>query len=218
MKNLLFILCVIVYTLFGCDRIGISNQDIETIQKQKHDIEDLRSQVKDLRKMLDDLDNKQKEWSIHFHERLRNDLLDLSVKLHFLEFKVESDESIIIEPTSKNFDIIKTRIGAFLVKVISIAPYLNGYKIELNIGNIYTARFSGLSIKVKWGESYDEDRFSDHEKWEQSLNIKTFNFTEPIMAGKWNKIDFIIAPATAEQISFIELTLNTTEASLFLTN
>lgn len=78
------------------------------------------------------------------------------------------------------------------------------------MGNPTNATYSNFTIKAQWGRSYDWDRYTpeSHEKWEKSLHSKETPYTEDLKRGVWNKIEMILTPASADELQYLVISID----------
>jgi hypothetical protein len=161
-------------------------------------------------------------------------ILDLEKRISELEKKVSSLESqasfnkylidqkqarydsIQLDPSSPGFQRLDTDDGSFLVSVANVAPYLNGYKVTINIGNPSNATFRGAKVKVRWAKTYDFNNFTaaSYKQWNDSVQTKEIALTEGLESGTWNAVDLLLVPSTSEQLGFLELSMTTEQVVL----
>jgi len=58
--------------------------------------------------------------------------------------------------------------------------------------------------------SYDWNKYTpdSHEKWEKSLHSKDIIYTEELKRGVWNKIDMILTPASANELEYLLISID----------
>ncbi len=93
--------------------------------------------------------------------------------------------------------------GIFFVSLIDIQPYLNGYKLILNIGNPSYVTYRGFDLTVEWGEFLLSETKQRKE-----------TYTKDLYPGSWNKIEFNISPVEAEELNYIKVSITTNRLSL----
>lgn len=99
--------------------------------------------------------------------------------------------SVRIVPDDKRYELLKTTFGVFFVSTESVKPYLDGYKINLLIGNLTGAVFHESSIICS---TYDSTNSSG------TSQTKTFEITGDLIPGTWNRITFVLTPATMDEV------------------
>ncbi|MGA8271258.1 MAG: hypothetical protein WB919_06825, partial [Candidatus Sulfotelmatobacter sp.] len=89
--------------------------------------------------------------------------------------------------------------------------YQNGYKIPLKIANPLSVSYSGFTTKIKWATRYDTNQFTNdsYAAWQKSIQEKNTSYPDVLEKGASKKIELIVAPATAEQIGYLKLSINT---------
>jgi Protein of unknown function (DUF3251) len=147
-------------------------------------------------------------------QALRDRVNRLQIDLLRLQHRVSQYESASLDPTEKGYERIDTASGLFLISVVSAEPYLDGYRLHLQIGNLTTARYKGFKLTLTWqkpwpeqksGES-DEDfqkRLDEAEKAEP--REKEISFTETLYPSSWNTVSVIVSPATTEELKELQI-------------
>ena len=139
---------------------------------------------------------------------LRRDLLKIQVRQ-------SRYDSVSLDPTEKGYGRIDTSSGFFLVSIKNAEPYLDGYKLQLRIGNPTAARYTGFKLSVSWQKPYPEQRQGEsdeefskrQEQWAQEQpHEKEFSFTETLYPASWNSVSLVVSPANAEEIKSLTVT------------
>ena len=126
-----------------------------------------------------------------------------------------SHESIYLDTSSKAFQMLDSTSGFFLVSVVDVTQYLNGYKLTLNIGNPTAATYQGFTLKIKWGRKWKEGEWDSYEDWKKSLKEKSEFHTTVLKPGYWNQVEFIVTPSSPEELGYLELSIVTHTISLY---
>src|SRR5690349_14766397 len=87
-------------------------------------------------------------------ERLERDVTDLKQKVALLE--VNQSPSIYLSPADGGYSILSTANGGFTFEIKSVAPYANGSRVTVRVGNLLAADVSKLGFDLSWG-TVDED-------------------------------------------------------------
>lgn len=109
------------------------------------------------------------------------------------------------------------RYKTFLFPVIceSAQPYLDGFRLQLRIGNPYSADFGDLRLEVAWGEGgWIHRLFKGDEAPELKLRTKTVSYAESLEAGAWTRIALVLSPATSEEASRVSISLSSDAVAL----
>lgn len=126
-------------------------------------------------------------------------------------------KSALFTPSDKGYSAIYTDVGVFLVSLDNIQPYANGYKATFQFGNPSAMNFDGAEIELRWGPSRPSDGFQTvkYSDWLGKFQTKKHSINRRLVPGSWNRVDVVIAPATAESIGQIEITsISTSKLSL----
>lgn len=152
-------------------------------------------------------------------EELRQEVQNLRQRLSRLNLDVirlraaqDAYKTVELDPASpRKYQRIDSDTGSFLISVEEAEPYLDGYKVQLEIGNPSSASYSGFSVTVRWGKKYDWDKFdaASHEKWEKSIREKEISFTNSLVPGMWNRVELILTPTKADELGFLEVSIKT---------
>lgn len=128
---------------------------------------------------------------------------------------IEENNSAELDPTVKSYGIAKTNLGNLLISVDNIAPYANGYKVRLMVGNPNMVTFDGAKLKVQWAEKPRwNDKNFDVASWQASLQEKNVDIPNNIFPGTWNPVEVVISPATAAQTGYMAVTATLDKLSL----
>ncbi|MHA1685591.1 MAG: DUF3251 domain-containing protein [Candidatus Heimdallarchaeaceae archaeon] len=152
--------------------------------------------------------------------QLQRQIQELQFKVLSVEYSQDRYNTVVLDPSSpKGYQRINTSSGFFLISLMSMESYLDGYKLILHIGNPSTATYKGFNLKVKWGKRFEYKEFlsdfSAYNKWKETLQEKKVEYTDDLNPASWNKIEFIISPAKPEQLGYIELSMETNIVSLY---
>jgi len=99
--------------------------------------------------------------------------------------------SVPITPQDKGYGLLKTPYGTLLVSTENVEPYLDGYKIHLQIGNPMSAHFNGFSLIC-----------SSFQTSNYFATVQTFTnaVTDQLTPGYWTPVDFILAPSDMDRV------------------
>ena len=105
----------------------------------------------------------------------------------------------VISPETSGYAILHTPLATILVSTKSVTPYLDGYKIKLELGNLACCDFSGFEL-----HSFTDSHTND------TLFPITNVMTSVLKAASWTPVEFILAPSTPDQVrnTHIAITLN----------
>ena len=121
-----------------------------------------------------------------------------STNLSVAELQIAAAPSAFVSTVDPGYGITKTKFGTFVVMVAGVAPYLDGFKVKLEIGNLTGATFNGGKIKVTWG-------------WgATSVHSTEFDTTKRFFPGTFTDVEAVLTPATAAGVKniFVSLKFN----------
>lgn len=102
--------------------------------------------------------------------------------------------TVRLDAASKGYALVGTPFGAFPVIVERAAPYLDGYKVTIAIGNLTTATFQNATIHLNWASGTQDT-----------------DITSNFVAGRYTNFDVVLSPAKATDLRSIgfSITFNT---------
>jgi hypothetical protein len=132
------------------------------------------------------------------------------------EIPLKSADAALIDVNSKAFSTAKSSEGTFLVSCQGAEPYLEGYKVHLEVGNPTTLMVNNPTITIQWGPAFspsntDKNAFTD---WQKSLRQTTTTLGESLKPGFWNDVDVIVSPAKANELAYFKVSIQTDSVSL----
>ena len=142
---------------------------------------------------------------------LEKDTQRLRERIFKLELAGSLYDEVTIDPSTKSFQRLDTTVGTLLVSCQDIRQYANGYKVLLDVGNTTMATLNGFKIKVSWGPSFTDTTVTD---WETARQDKTFEVTDRLVPGKWNRVSFVLAPAQPRDLGYVTVAIETGVVSL----
>ena len=162
-------------------------------EEQQREIADLQAQVDALQKKVDYFGSRESVLSMR------------------MDGKKDREDSVTLDLAHSEYQRLDTNNGFLLVSAEPAVPYLNGYKILVKVGNPLSVSYSGLTAKIRWAKYYDSNQFTpdSYADWQKSIQQKETSFPDVLEKGTWKKIELIVAPATAEQLGYLKLSINT---------
>jgi hypothetical protein len=139
----------------------------------------------------------------------RVEKLETSVTIYkfLIDQKQDKSDTIYLDPRSHDFIRLDSDTGTFLVLLQDATPYLNGYRIKLDIGNPWDAKFPNAKIKVRWGHKIQAtENYSD---WQASLHDKEIDLPDSLEAGMWNHVTLDLIPCAANELGYFEFSMQT---------
>lgn len=118
---------------------------------------------------------------------------------------------------------LDTSLGLPLfLSVKNVVPYMDGYKVTLDIGNPNNATIKDAKLTIDWWlSSYFSDGFWDYG--EDSLEVKqlkeskskTQNLLTDIAGGKWNRVELTIPSMTEKDAKSFRIMLEASIISMY---
>jgi hypothetical protein len=128
-----------------------------------------------------------------------------------LERKIERNQTALLDVTTRAFQRLDSKTGIFFVALDDVKPFLNGQRLSLRIGNPQGATYNGFKMKFEWGKA---DPTLKPIIWTANSRTKLEDSPLDLRAGSWTKTEVVLAPATAEELSYLEVSLETSTLTL----
>ena len=155
---------------------------------------------------------------------LERAVAQLQTQLVRTRLKQEANQTVSLSPSEpKTFQRLDASpSGTFLVSLEDVTPYLEGFKVRLNIGNPSVATYVGFTLNVKGGRNdnalnnreIDDKWQAAYDEWKASQWEKKFSFPGSLEPARWNVVEFVISPAKAQDIGYLEVGMETSAVSL----
>jgi hypothetical protein len=177
--------------LAGCDPVDNYITSVVAKNKTDHESQD-DIKIKQIGGMLAD---QSKEIAT-----LKEDLSSLKLTVQFQNYLLDNiDKSPANISEGGGNGIAKTRHGIFLISMKKIEPYLDGYRVTLQVGNTTNILLNGGEFKVDWGIPWGTKGKSPAEI-SASRRSKTFSVTKDFYPGANTIVDFALTPAKPEDV------------------
>ena len=113
------------------------------------------------------------------------------------------------DPTSKGYQRIDTTLVPLFIAVRNLTPYLDGYKMTIEIANPYNMTFDGFQVSCNWGTSfkYSKGAVTNYAEVAASQKKLDERQTAVLASGWWNPVELTITPATAEEIKNVWISI-----------
>lgn len=129
-------------------------------------------------------------------DRLQLELFRLRLKVNGL-----TDGTAYVGTEDKGYSVAQTKYGSFAVLCRNLSPYLDGYKAQLAIGNLTSARFDGAKISLQWGEDFSKS--------------KETSVTNNFLPGTYTNLEVVMTPAKPEDVKNFLITLEFNQIGLY---
>jgi hypothetical protein len=117
----------------------------------------------------------------------------------------------------KGYQPVQTTIGQLLISSESATPYLDGYKIDFQIGNPQSVTYDGVTVTLKWGPPATRSTYTNQTTmtaWQNAQKTKIEKLPFQVLAGYWNNAEVIVTPATTEELRNLQISIETSSVSL----
>ena len=192
-----------VYALPGT-LCGQTHPAPPTPQTAQARIEKLQEQIEDLRKEI---------------TALKSSLGDLGGRVFKIELSQNPNENVSFDLTSRNFQRVDTSTSTFLVAIREASPYLDGYRVVLDIGNPSFATYTNFKVKIKWNRKYEGKytaaSYVEWKEWNKATREKEVTFPDPpLKPGSWNRVEVLLPSTKDDELAYFVLSMDTPTISL----
>jgi len=91
-----------------------------------------------------------------------------------------------LDTDTHNYNTARNQFGTFPISIEKIEPYLDGYKVSADIGNLTSSTFSGAKVTLGWGAS-----------------SKEFDLTTDFYPDRWTQVELVATPAKASDMKLL---------------
>jgi len=129
-----------------------------------------------------------------------------------IDQKQDKQDMVLLDPSSRGFLRLDSDNSTFLISLEDASPYLNGYRIKLDIGNPSDATFSNAKLKVRWSHALKS--IDSYDSWQKSIHEKEVTLTDDLAPGKWNSVTVDLIPCASDELGYLEVSLQTPTITL----
>lgn len=165
------------------------------------EIANLRKQIADLSKRLDG------------YEELLNGVAETSSDGYLKAIELRH-ETATLSPTSlAKYSRVDSDQASFLISLDNVVPYLEGFRLTVNVGNLSAADFPGFTLRAEWGPKFDRTR-ETAALWLAKKRKDTFTFTSTLRSGAWNRVEVILPNTDSAHFDYLTLGISTNTVAL----
>jgi hypothetical protein len=220
MPLLRWITVVIALGATGCEQAGVTQK-----------LKSLDDRVTELEKALES------HGAINgiLYKSTADDVKQITERLDLLSTRVLEESFLqkfaMLDPSSKGYSVLDTGRGSLLISCDNAAPYLEGHRIKLRLGNPLNMQFSGFKLKFKFGRKPPalpgtgktkpqnsgktiEQWQKDYQMWKTTLKSAEESFTDDLKPGSWTTVEATLPQTKPEDIAYLEIAIDTDRISL----
>jgi len=197
MKKLpVLISALILAFLCGCGQSPDQNERLAKIENRLRNLETRTNQPLDIEPVLDSGSFKS--------DPLPAQVADLSTRVQSLEFvnSLAANHWTPLDPTSRSFQFVNTGQFFLTVAITDLETYLDGYKLHLKVGNPYQVWLDGLTVSLRWKVGvFTPTSAAPYKSLDERETVR-------LAPGFWTPLAISIAPATAEDMRNLEISIS----------
>lgn len=84
----------------------------------------------------------------------------------------------------------------FFLSLRDVVPFLNGYKLKLEVGNPSSVQYQGFTAYLHWGSS-------------EARHSQQYSLTEVLRPGRWTPVEIVLTPASKTDLEHLEFSMET---------
>jgi hypothetical protein len=148
--------------------------------------------------------------------KLKDRVAKLETEVFSLQIKAVETKGqwIRLDPAAKGFQKIETRVSPLLISVHDITPYLDGFKVSIDIGNPSYMLINNYDLAYQWGLASKGSSAEAVLSNDRSTKTNSEVGTIPLNAGAWTRYTLTLSPAKSEEIHNLWFTIQVGEISL----
>jgi hypothetical protein len=108
-----------------------------------------------------------------------------------------------------NYSRVDSGSVDLLVLVEDVTPYLDGYKLTLQIGNPTSALLTNARLDVSWGNKLSPNSTdADFKKYLETFRQSEFPVNGDLKPGMWTRTEIILSPASRDSFGEVSIGIN----------
>lgn len=201
--NIIVIGAMVAIITYSQNKIAIVEDSVtvfnNNMQSELNKISDVEIKVSDIKTKVDGFDER---------------IIDVAVKNLQLDLDMKRYEKASFDLSdAKGYGRIDSSGGLFFITIENVEKYLDGYKINLRIGNPQNCTYRGFELKTEWNKPFTVEM--DYDEWSKNKKEKTISMNEELSSGSWAECSINLAPMTEEEIHNVGFSIITDSLSLY---
>lgn len=139
---------------------------------------------------------------------------NMGVQNIFSLMKLEPKTTADFDPAAveAGYEHIDTGVGPMLVSIGKTESYLDGIRVQVQLGNILNGMYRGGKITAFWNHRRGDQE--DILAWGKTQKTQDFTFRDDLLPGRWTFV-YLVLPATRpEAFGWLHLIVGTNAFSL----
>jgi ABC-type antimicrobial peptide transport system permease subunit len=201
--NIIVIVAMVVIITNSQNKISTVEDSVtafkNSTQTELDKISTVETKVNDLNTKVEDADKR---------------ITDIAVKNIELDFNIKKYEKATFDlSNATGYSRIDSNGGIFFIIVENVEKYLDGYKINLRIGNPQNCTYNGFELEAEWNKPFTVEM--DYDEWTKNKKEKVINMTQQLSSGNWATCSVNLSPMTEEEIHNVSFSISTDSISLY---
>ena len=145
---------------------------------------------------------------------LKKELSTLKATVQFQNYLLDNiDQNPANITEGGGYAVAKTPQGPFIVSVKKIEPYLDGYRVTLEVGNPTNILLRGGDFQINWGIPWNT-KGKDFAEISASQHNKKFSVPKDFPPGAYTAVDLALTPAKPEEVKSLSVGITWNTISL----
>jgi hypothetical protein len=146
---------------------------------------------------------------------LRHDMEVVNTRMDLQPSLNRQWQSATIDPTESVFERVDASngVGSFALLVTDVHQFGDGVRIRLSLGNLTSARISGVTLSLKYGPRRPDGPLL-WDAWSKELRSKEQAVLEPLQPGAWNPVNVVLPQIEERKFGYLEVRLSATQIAL----
>jgi hypothetical protein len=106
----------------------------------------------------------------------------------------------VLQPGSKGYQTVRSEGGSIALSLENVAPYGNGSRVQLDIGNLTSANVNDMTADVSWGTVTDKG-YTDQELGKREKTTLEGGFP----AGNWRRYVLDIPAVPPSKLGYVQI-------------
>jgi Protein of unknown function (DUF3251) len=182
--------------------VGCSQQSGDEVSLLRQEVLALRQEVGELKATLSDVNTRTAENTA--------DLIELRWSMDDL-----LTDTAELSPGEDGYSVARSNGLPFMIALRKVTPFADGQRILLHIGNPHNATYLTPKLTVRWGPRKAASQSAeDLGAWVRSLRTKEERILTDLRPGSWNHVTVTLAPASNEEVGYIDVGIELSTVSL----
>lgn len=139
-------------------------------------------------------------------DALKKKVNKIEIDIHLLR-----NRSCDLNISGHGYCVLATDVGNMTVSCKEIAPYLDGSKLKIHLGNISSATLTRVGLNFEYGESPEGKKF---DEWIGGVKKNKTTLMEDVLPGYWHEAEVVLRGVPPEKLGYLNVAIDVPGISL----